>query len=674
MPKVKSKKIENVPKEITDYPKSDSILYTDGKRSYNYKIKQEGLYPQPPILAYTQGKNKYKIPNGYCVETTWGRGEKKKTVKCFINYVEGKPLFKIMYGINFSEEVQSNISSTTAANAVLKKLFPLNEKSLISGVHLFGIHLITLKQARENVRSTKENNIQLISLEHCSKSTLNKRQHKFGNQLKQHVQVEGSKIYGKDQVVLKQISYSIRDMDFQIDYEEKNDIKEKKLISAVQAIDLNYIPREGYRALAAKIPITLINLPLDFAEDSNSEIIQNIKKGGTRSVKDILKYIVPTLISNEILDINNPIIHLRVSGDGRNVGRKIKHVMVTIAILNDIQNIHKPDHHYTTILFSGVEKYEVLEIMMASFIKELDEIKKNGLMIGEIIWNFVLYFSSDWKFLSICLGFNSANSKFFCPWCQVSKYDQGNDWKISKKMENIQEYPGHNRKPLFNMISLDNWVPDELHILLRIWDRLWCLVLAELKEFNQFDDICRDEIVKEMNRIGVNFQFWQEKSNTWNHTSLMGDDKKKVLKNFNFKRILPSSRANAIRELWDHFHQIYLNLKLKNYDAQQFRFEAEDWLELFKVLYMPSDITPYMHVLVCHMSEFMKRHKQFGIKAFSCAAVEKKNHQQVTHFFRQTMKDGGKIKKSAITDILEYENRDTGFLEFDETTLSVNVF
>ncbi|PKY32933.1 hypothetical protein RhiirB3_451480 [Rhizophagus irregularis] len=425
MPKVKSKKIENGPKEITDYPKTDSILYTDGKRSYNYRIKQE---------------------DGYCVETTWGRGEKKKTVKCFINYIEGKPLFKIMYGINFSEENRSNISSTTAANAVLKKLFPLNEKSLISGVHLFGIHLITLKQARENIRNIKENNVQLISLEHCSKSTLNKRQHKFGNQLKQHVQIEGSKIYGKDRVVLKQISYSVKDMDFQIDYEKRNDIKKKKLISAVQAIDLNYIPREGYRALTAvesnlqrewavseqrlkittemsqKIPVTFINLPLDFTEYSNSEsieIIQNIKKDGTRSVKDILKYIVPVLISNEILDINNPIIHLRVSGDGRNVGRKIKHVMITIAILNDIQNIHKSDHHHTTVLFPGVEKYEVLEIMMASFIKELDEIKKNGLMIGEIMWNFELYFSSDWKFLTICLGFNSANSKFFCPWLRM---------------------------------------------------------------------------------------------------------------------------------------------------------------------------------------------------------------------------------------------------------------
>jgi hypothetical protein len=123
MPKVKSKKIENVPKEISNYPETDFILYTDGKRSYNYKIKQEGVYPQPPILAYTQGKNKYKIPDGYCVETTWGRGEKKKTVECCINYTEGKPLFKIMYGTNFSEEVQSNISSTTAANAVLKVSF-----------------------------------------------------------------------------------------------------------------------------------------------------------------------------------------------------------------------------------------------------------------------------------------------------------------------------------------------------------------------------------------------------------------------------------------------------------------------------------------------------------------------------------------------------------------------
>ena len=50
--------------------------------------------------------------------------------------------------------------------------------------------------------------------------------------------------------------------------------------------------------------------------------------------------------------------------------------MITMAILNDIQNIHKPDHYYTTVLFPSVEKYKVLETMMASFIEELDENKK----------------------------------------------------------------------------------------------------------------------------------------------------------------------------------------------------------------------------------------------------------------------------------------------------------
>jgi hypothetical protein len=117
------KKVKNdisLSKEITEYPRTNDILYTDSKRSYHYIVEQEGLYHQPPVLAYTQGKNKYKIPDCYCVKTTWGRGKNKRTVKCSINYIEDKPLFKIMYGINFSEEVYSNTSATAAANAVLR--------------------------------------------------------------------------------------------------------------------------------------------------------------------------------------------------------------------------------------------------------------------------------------------------------------------------------------------------------------------------------------------------------------------------------------------------------------------------------------------------------------------------------------------------------------------------
>jgi len=89
--------------------------------------------------------------------------------------------------------------------------------------------------------------------------------------------------------------------------------------------------------------------------------------------------------------------------------------MITIAILNDKQNIHKPGYHYTTVLFPDVENYKVLKVMMAFLIQELDDFRNNSLKINEIIWRFELYFSSDWKFLAIYLNFNVPNSNYFCP-------------------------------------------------------------------------------------------------------------------------------------------------------------------------------------------------------------------------------------------------------------------
>ena len=104
--------------------------------------------------------------------------------------------------------------------------------------------------------------------------------------MKEQVQIEGDKIYGENQVILKQISYSVKDMDFQIDYGLKDKVeKEEELTSIVRVVDQHYIPREGYRALAAvesnlerewvvsdqrlkitrninqKIPIILVNIP-----------------------------------------------------------------------------------------------------------------------------------------------------------------------------------------------------------------------------------------------------------------------------------------------------------------------------------------------------------------------------------------------------------------------------
>jgi hypothetical protein len=74
----------------------------------------------------------------------------------------------------------------------------------------------------------------------------------------------------------------------------------------------------------------------------------------------------------------NPKIHLRISDDGRNVKRKIKQIMITCSILNDIDNLYQPENHYTIVLYPGVEKYETLNNVLKSLVMELRKLKEEG--------------------------------------------------------------------------------------------------------------------------------------------------------------------------------------------------------------------------------------------------------------------------------------------------------
>ncbi|RHZ83410.1 hypothetical protein Glove_94g12 [Diversispora epigaea] len=325
---------------------------------------------------------------------------------------------------------------------------------------------------------------------------------------------------------------------------------------------------------------------------------------------------------------------------------------------DDTLNLQKSDYHFTVILYPGNENYETLQKVIEPMISELNDLSIHGLkdLTGKV-WTIILYFSSDWKFLAIILGFNSANSKYFCPWCLCTKKDIGNinkTWTIEKNIDQIKTAflnnekppPGHIKPPLLSMISLDHYIPDELHIITKIID--------------------------EMRRISVTFYFWQEQgTQNWEFTSLMGGDKEIVPKDFNFEIIFDKERACLINKLWRDFYQLYKNIKLKETNSIQFTNQAKQWLNLFLTpsqgvpntvnfkmgLYRPTDVMPYMHILVNHLSEFMERHR-FSLSDFSCSPVEKKNHDQVSAFFRKTMKDGGKKleRKSAIFEILDYEN------------------
>lgn len=596
-------------------------------------------------------------------------------------------------------------------------------KATLSGPLVFGLQLDSVRKARE---ARKRGNL-IKPAVNCTSSTLGKRAKKIAAKAQASFSDDVKGVYHQsDEVVLKSIEFSVNKVDFQVDYEKgENQVeKERQLQSIVKAIDQGQIPRDSYRDLAAaeyhlprenavsneRIAITkhmnkiikfsLVNIKdknelndiISFEEPdiTNTEIVQEVINtmglGIRRSAKDILCYLIPQLQKQQILKSSDPIIHLRISGDGRNVGRKIKHVMVTFMILNHENRHHHADYHYTVALYPGTEKYDTLKFMLNPFIDELKSFKENGLEVSGILWKFELYFSADWKFLAISLGLNGPTANYFCPWCYCSKHqheDLNKDWRIEKNIEqivtNYNEVNGHIHPPLFSMIPIENIIFDELHSLLRITDRLWELMLAEIQENGLFNDLTRSVILGEMQRLKVSFHFWEdEKSHGWRYTSLMGDDKKTVLQFFNLKLLFKPSRAELIRKLWDGFYKLYCALRNKNTDPAQLKQQSLEWLSLFltpsrgnpshpktyiRGLYMPSQITPYIHAFVYHGWELLEKHKRWGLKAFSCSAVEKKNHNQVSTFFRKTLKNGGDLlkRKSAIQEIIEYENRSLYF-------------
>jgi hypothetical protein len=103
--------------EIHNYPHDPIIKFKQSHRSFSYNIIKEGSYPTNELIfAYTSRPGKYKIPDEYIIETTWGKGNNKCVIKCLIDYVDDKPNFQIKFGRNFENEVSSFQSATDATN------------------------------------------------------------------------------------------------------------------------------------------------------------------------------------------------------------------------------------------------------------------------------------------------------------------------------------------------------------------------------------------------------------------------------------------------------------------------------------------------------------------------------------------------------------------------------
>ena len=179
---------------------------------------------------------------------------------------------------------------------------------------------------------------------------------------------------------------------------------------------------------------------------------------------------------------------------------------------------------------------------------------------------------------------------------------------------------------MFENIPLKNVIIDYLHLFLRVSDVLIDLLVIELKRqdaidkvqtFNSFS-IDKHPHLSAYERLitscGVaDFQFYVgQTSKQLKCRSLTGTEKLKVFHAIRVKELIPrfeDSKVLKIQQLWNELLQLNKNFSrcasdLSAEAIKKFEDEARSWRQLFISVYHESHVTPYIHAMMNHVSEF----------------------------------------------------------------------
>ena len=162
-------------------------------------------------------------------------------------------------------------------------------------------------------------------------------------------------------------------------------------------------------------------------------------------------------------------------------------------------------------------------------------------------------------------------------------------------------------------------------------------------------------------RLGIpDFRFYiGQNSRLLKIRTLTGPEKLRVLSSIDIQSLLPSlpsSESSRIQTLWTELLHINKLLsrpadKLSTSDIANFEIQARDWVRKFTDVYHSKNVTPYIHAMANHVSEFMTLHK--SVISFTQQGLEKYNDCMTKQYFRSTNHKG----LDALRQIMEKRNR-----------------
>ena len=353
------------------------------------------------------------------------------------------------------------------------------------------------------------------------------------------------------------------------------------------------------------------------------------------------------------IDLKENTIKVKLSGDGTQIGKRLKIVNFTYTILNEKDLAMGEKGNYILAIIKTTESYENLQESLSDLRNEMELLKI--ITVNNCKYNIEYFLGGDWKFLACVCGLGAANQDYACIWCKcprLQRWDTNKQWSMTdlslgaRNLAQISQCAKSKQfncknNPLFPFIPLDHVVIDTLHLFLRISDNLIELLIRQLRRLDSIekkvtftDGFPRDKYKYMagyemlLNNLGVSFQ-WHigKESKKLEYRDLTGPEKLKLFQYIQISTILPTCENSAqIQKLWADFIDIIGDLKLdfhSNDEVMHFKGKIGDWLGNFLELYQTKDVTPYMHALYAHVPEFLNLYT--NIAHYTQQGMEKYN-------------------------------------------------
>ena len=422
-------------------------------------------------------------------------------------------------------------------------------------------------------------------------------------------------------------------------------------------------------------------------QDMNSSF--NIKpigsniEGFEQSIKELLPQVIEQL---QHTNATVPeIIKVKLSGDGTWLGSKL-HVINFTFTLPDFPNAKASSGNTLLAIFKAPESYKNLKKALYNIAIDCENF--THVTVNDKIYPLLFYLGGDLKFLNLMCGIDSNSSKYSCLWCTCSsgqRYDMTKDWSIidTKKgartiemitkcaiLKNKEKKYKCSHPPIFNFIPLTRVIPDRLNLFLRISDQLINQLIKDLKTQDNITKLTvlpgnKKHSYKHiqgfenyLKEIGISWNLYVDKdSKMLKGRSFTGPEKLKIIKNINMCDLLPDidrEKREEMQSLWEKFTDLMSELDELCDNAskiEMFNSHAKEWVRCFTSIYPTKDVTPYMHILVYHVSEIIQMHG--SLSQYTEQGLERLNDNVSKWYFRST----GFSQNLALKQILQKQNR-----------------